>query len=300
LLQSLNLKHIYYFWVVARESSIQRASIFLNVSSSSISEQIKTLEMRLGLELFDRAQKRMSLNEVGKKVYEELNTIFPRLDELFESIVNHKQLDVRQVNIGFCPTLSKDVRVKLSFGIIEDPKYTVKIHQGENNFLVKAFNSGEIDLFYTTNSRINLHGGFEKFEMGIKKYCLICNNKVSKGLKLRDGFKVIHNQRFINYTPDNELHFNIHKLIRSQNIHPIRSAEIDDINLIKETVLGMNCFAILPENSVKNEIKSKALIKVKCNLTSLDTPIVAYYQERFNEKQFRSHLEVAKKNLKSK
>jgi LysR family transcriptional activator of nhaA len=297
LLQSLNLKHIYYFWVVARESSILKASTFLNVSSSSISEQIKTLEVRLGIVLFDRAQKKMSLSEAGKELYKELNKIFPRMDELFESIVNHKNLDVKQVNIGFCPTLSKDVRFKLSFDLIEDPQYTVKIHQGENSYLMSEFNNGEIDLFYTTNSKVNVRGDYIKMQMGTKKYSLVCNTKFFKSLKSKTGFKVIHNQRFINYTPDNELHFNIHKLIKKENIHPVRSAEIDDINLIKETILEVDCFAILPDNSIKQEIKNKSLTKIKCNLNQLDTPILAYYQSKFDEAKFLSHLEMAKKRL---
>lgn len=297
MLQSLNLKHIYYFWVVARESSIQKAGIYLNVSSSSISEQIKTLEMRVGVELFDRSQKRMFLSEAGKELYNELDVIFPKLDELFESLVNHKHLDVKQVNIGFCPTLSKDVRFKLCFDIIEDPHYTVQIHQGENSYLVRAFNNGEIDLFYTTNKKINLNGNYKKVKIGVKKYCLVCNSKKAKNLDIQGGIKVIHNHRFISYTSDNELHFNILKFIKEKNIHPIRAAEIDDINLIKETILQMDCFAILPENSIKKEIKDKSLVKINCNLTKLNSDIIAYYQAQFDESRFRAHLKSAAKNL---
>jgi DNA-binding transcriptional LysR family regulator len=283
--------------VVARESSIQKAGIYLNVSSSSISEQIKTLEMRLGVELFDRSQKRMFLSEPGKELYNELDVIFPKLDELFESLVNHKHLDVKQVNIGFCPTLSKDVRFKLCFDIIEDPHYTVQIHQGENSYLVRAFNNGEIDLFYTTNKKINLNGNYKKLKIGVKKYCLVCNSKKAKNLNVQHGINVIHNHRFISYTSDNELHFNILKLIKEKNIHPIRAAEIDDINLIKETILQMDCFAILPENSIKKEIKDKSLVKINCNLTKLNSDIIAYYQARFDESRFRAHLKSAAKNL---
>lgn len=297
MLQSLNLKHIYYFWIVAREASIQKASVILNVSSSSISEQIKTLEIRLGVNLFDRSQKKMHLSETGKKIFNELNSIFPRMDELFESLVNHKHIGVKQINMGFCPTLSKEVRFKLSFDIIEDPHYTVKIHQGENSYLSRAFNLGEIDLFFTTNKRITLNGNYKKCKLGEKRYCLVCNSIVAKNVSLRKGLKVIHNQRFINYTPDNELHFNIHKLIKSQNLHPIRSAEIDDINLIKQTILEMDCFAILPESSIKAELKSKILKKISCRLESLDTPIFAFYQARFDEERFSKHLKAIEKRL---
>lgn len=290
MLQSLNLKHIYYFWVVAKESSIQKASVLLNVSPSSISEQIKILEARIGVDLFDRSQKRMSLSLAGKDVFHNLDKFFPKMDEMFESLINHKHMDVKLVNIGFCPTLSKEVRFKLSFGLIEDPYYTIKIHQGENSYLTKAFNDGDIDLLFTTNSKLEIKGNFKKQVLGTKSFSLVCNKTVAKQINKNDGLRAINNQRFITYTPDSELHFKIFKLLSSQNIHPIRSAEIDDINLIMETIQGMNGMAILPDNLIKEKLKNKELFKIKCDLKKLDTPITAFYKVRFNETRFKIHL----------
>ena len=83
---------------------------------------------------------------------------------------------------------------------------------------------------------------------------------------------------------------NIHKLLNSKNIHPIRSAEIDDLNLSLNTVLNMDCMAILPENLIKNKVESGELIRIKCDLKALDTQVTAYYKSRFAEKRFEQHL----------
>lgn len=290
MLQSLNLKHIYYFWIVAKEESIQKASIALNVSPSSISEQIKTLESRVGIKLFDRTQKRMALSAAGNDLFKNLDIFFPKIDEIFESLVNHKHLNVKFVNIGFCPTLSKETRYKLSFGIIKDTYYTVKIHQGENNYLTKAFNNDEIDLLFTTNSKLDLRGDFKKINLGAKKLNLVCNHKLSKVIKKNKGIECLNEQRFINYTTDSDLHFKINKLLNTYNIHPIRSAEIDDINLILETVINMDCMAFLPENLVKEKVKEKILVKIKTDLSCLETEINAFYKPRFSEERFENHL----------
>ena len=290
MLQSLNLKHIYYFWVVAKEESIQKASVILNVSPSSISEQIKILESRVGVDLFDRSQKRMTLGLAGKEIFTELDNFFPKLDEMFESLVNHKHVDVKLVNIGFCPSLSKEVRYKLSFNIIEDPYYTVKIHQGENSYLTKAFNDGDIDLLFTTNAKLGLKGAYKEKKLGVKKFSLVCNNKLAAKIGPVKGVEAVNEQRFINYTPDSDIHFKIQKLFNYKNIHPIRSAEIDDLNLTLQTVLSMNCFAILPDNLVNEKIKNNELTKIRCSLTTLDTPITAFYKPRLNEQRFENHL----------
>lgn len=178
MLQSLNFKHIFYFWVVAKESSITKASILTNVSQSSISEQIKILESRIGTDLFDRSQKKMSLTSSGRVLFASLDEFFPAIEELFESLKNHKTTDVKFLRIGLCPALSPEVRFKLCFPFIEDFHYTVKILQGENQFLLEAFNQDQIDMIYTTNSSITPHGKYEKYELSKKQFCIIVNNDV--------------------------------------------------------------------------------------------------------------------------
>ena len=48
----LNFQHLYYFWIVAREGGISRASEVLDLSPSTISTQIGQLEKALEVKLF--------------------------------------------------------------------------------------------------------------------------------------------------------------------------------------------------------------------------------------------------------
>jgi LysR family transcriptional activator of nhaA len=294
LLKSLNFKHIFYFWVVAKEQSIQKASILLNVSPSSISEQIRVLEARVGNNLFDRNQKKMILSSAGKVVFETLDSFFPAIEELFESLANHKHTDVKFLRIGLCPTLSQEIRFKLCYNLIEDPYYTVRIHQGENNYLLKAFNHDEIDLLFSTNNNLVPKGNFKKYSIGTKKFNLVCNKSMYSKLEIKKGFNCLSGQKFINYTSDSELHFQIYDLFHEHEAHPIRVAEIDDINLIKKTIFKLDCFAILPTNSTRDEIETKKLCRIPVNLKKLETQVLAFYKPKFDQERFRTHLKYLK------
>ena len=291
MLNSLNLKHIFYFWVVAKEASISKASAKLNVSNSSISEQIKILEDRVGVNLFDRSQKRMRLTTSGKTVYETLDEFFPTLEEIFESLVNHKALDVKLIRIGLCPTLSAEIKFKLTFPFIEDSKYTVKALQGENKFLCEAYNQDELDIFFTTNTQISLHGRYEKQEVVHKNFSIVVNREVYESLPQKNKIKALNDIRFINYTTDSDLHFRIHQFLNDNKISPIRIAELDDINLTKKIIRNTNCFGILPTNSVTDEVNSKLLFKVGRPIKSLETKIFAYYKPSIKNERFLSNLE---------
>ena len=53
----VNYNHLYYFWTVAREGGVVRASEELMVSQPTISNQLRELESAMGQKLFERRQR---------------------------------------------------------------------------------------------------------------------------------------------------------------------------------------------------------------------------------------------------
>jgi LysR family transcriptional activator of nhaA len=72
----LNYHHLLYFWVVAREGSIVRASQELGLAHPTISGQIRRLEEVLGERLFARAGRHLVLTEAGRVAYRYASEIF--------------------------------------------------------------------------------------------------------------------------------------------------------------------------------------------------------------------------------
>jgi LysR family transcriptional activator of nhaA len=46
-----NYRHLYYFWVVAREGGIARAAVRLGMAVQTVSAQVRELERALGQQL---------------------------------------------------------------------------------------------------------------------------------------------------------------------------------------------------------------------------------------------------------
>src|SRR5437016_664782 len=57
----LNYHHLLYFWTVAREGTVARASKHLGLAQPTISGQLKTLEDTLGEKLFARSGRHLVL-----------------------------------------------------------------------------------------------------------------------------------------------------------------------------------------------------------------------------------------------
>lgn len=82
----LNYHHLYYFWVVAREGGISRASPVLYLAPPTLSAQVKRLEDSLGEKLFERVGRRLELTEMGKVVYRFAGEIFSLGHEMVETV----------------------------------------------------------------------------------------------------------------------------------------------------------------------------------------------------------------------
>ena len=58
-MRHLNYSHLQYFWTVAREGSIARASTVLHLTPQTISGQLKLLDEAVGQPLFNRVGRRL-------------------------------------------------------------------------------------------------------------------------------------------------------------------------------------------------------------------------------------------------
>ena len=109
----LNYHHLHYFWVVAREGSIARASTQLNLAQPTISGQIHALEEALGEQLFTRAGRRLVLTEVGRVVYRYAEEIFTLGRELMDTLKGRATGRPLRLVVGVADVLPKLIAYRL-------------------------------------------------------------------------------------------------------------------------------------------------------------------------------------------
>lgn len=103
----LNYHHLLYFWVVAREGSIARASAELRLAKPTISGQIHQLEHVLGEKLFTRRGRLLALTEIGRVAYEYAEEIFSLGGELLDAVKGRVGGKPLRLNVGVADVLPK-------------------------------------------------------------------------------------------------------------------------------------------------------------------------------------------------
>jgi len=82
----LNYHHLLYFWTVAREGTIAKASANLHIGQPAISTQLKQLETSLGQKLFQKSGRRLELTETGRMVFRYADEIFSLGREMLDTV----------------------------------------------------------------------------------------------------------------------------------------------------------------------------------------------------------------------
>jgi len=119
----LNYNHLLYFWTVAREGSIARASEVLHLTPQTISGQLKLLEESVGEALFQRVGRGLVLTDAGQLVNEYADEIFSLGAELTQRIRGKQPGSPVSLNVGVVSSIAKLIAYRILEPAlqIEDP-----------------------------------------------------------------------------------------------------------------------------------------------------------------------------------
>jgi LysR family transcriptional activator of nhaA len=109
----LNYHHLLYFWVVAREGSVTRASGQLGLAQPTVSGQLKALEDALGEKLFARVGRRLVLTDVGRVVYRYAEEIFSLGRELQDTLKDRPTGRPLRLQVGVADEVTKIIAYRL-------------------------------------------------------------------------------------------------------------------------------------------------------------------------------------------
>src|SRR3954462_8130885 len=98
----MELRHLRYVVAVAEELHFRRAAERLHIAQPAVSEQVRKLEIELGVQLFDRTQRNGALTDAGAALLTQAYRVLRQVEAAREAASSAN--DRPRLRIGYVPT----------------------------------------------------------------------------------------------------------------------------------------------------------------------------------------------------
>lgn len=152
---TLNYRHLYYFWVVAKEGGFARAAERLDMAIQTISAQVKALEQELGHQLLKPAGRGVTVTDAGQAVLARAEEIFQLGQLIPEEAAAAASGQTARLAVGLSDGLSKLAAHVLLKPILDTPSLRLVCHEGEVDELLADLALHRLDLVLACRAPAN-------------------------------------------------------------------------------------------------------------------------------------------------
>jgi len=258
----LNYKHLHYFWVVAKEGSIARASEKLHLTPQTISGQLTLLENYLGVVLFEKSGRNLAITESGRLVLSYADEIFSLGGELEEFVHQLPTRLPQTLRIGIVDVVPKSITHRILEPALKMPEPVRMIcRESSLDNLLAELAVHRLDIVLADRpipSNVSARGYSHK--LGQCGVSFFAKKKLIKNL---DGKfpQCLDRAPLLLPSSDNQLRSGLDRWLDKLRLHPRVVAEFDDSALMK--AFGQEGAGIfIAPSAIEEEVESQ--YRVSC------------------------------------
>lgn len=142
----IELRHLYYFKVLAEELHFRKAAERLYISQPGLSRQIKQMEDIYQATLFDRGKRYVRLTGAGVYLKKEVDILFNQMDKMTRELRVMGADDITELRLGFIGSAVQAVLAKALVRLKHDfPAVEVDLQELSNEMQVAKVLKEELD-----------------------------------------------------------------------------------------------------------------------------------------------------------
>jgi len=143
----LKLKDLRYLVAVADARHFGRAAERSFVSQPTLSAQLKKLEEYLGVQLIERAPKRVQLTVAGEEIVERARRILEASEEIVELARGHRDPLAGRLRVALLPTIGPYLLPNVAARLRRQlPRLELMLYEYQTDLMLEKLHSGEIDV----------------------------------------------------------------------------------------------------------------------------------------------------------
>ena len=290
--QSLSFYKVFY--EVAKAGNISRAAKVLFISQPAISKSIVKLEEQLGVRLFVRNSRGVSLTAEGELLFEHVKEAFETIGRGEDEIRMFREFNMGHLRIGSSTTLCKFLLIPyLREYLKEYPHMKISIHNQDSMRTMKELEDHKLDVGAVVLPSIK--NGIRFLRIMDVEDVFVCTPEYLKNLKLREGedCSVLEKANLMLLDRENITRKHMDEYFREQGIVPRSMLEISTMDLLIDFAkIGLGVSAVIKE-FVLSELKEGTLIQVPLKMPVKKRYAGFAYLESNKNEALRTFLDSA-------
>ena len=269
---------------VAHYRNLSKAARLNGVSQSAASQSLQEVERELGVALFDRSTRPLTVTPAGKLYLDYCRDVLRRQDELQTS------LELLKNQANGVARLAAIYSVGLS-----------EMSQIESRFAAR-YPEGALQVSYLRPERVWQAVEEDQADLGLMSYAESSREVVA--LPWRDEEMVVvvapqhplavqretaptelEGESFVGFDDDLPIQQQIDRYLRDHRVAVEMALRFDNIQMIKEAVAHQAGISIMPERVIRADIEQRRLVAVRLRPATLFRPVRIVHRRRkvFNE-----------------
>jgi DNA-binding transcriptional LysR family regulator len=143
----MELRHFRYFVAVAEELHFRPAAERLHVAQPAVSEQVRKLEEELGVRLFNRTQRSVSLTDAGTALLDEARRVLHQAEVARMAARNARDSATTRLRLGHVPdSLPTSVARAMQIFGMTAPRVQISLETGPAGRLIGEVRAERLDV----------------------------------------------------------------------------------------------------------------------------------------------------------
>jgi DNA-binding transcriptional LysR family regulator len=286
----LTLRQMQIFLNVVSSGHLTNVAKDMKLSQSAISMSIKELENILGRPVFDRINKKLVLNEVGRAFYKEIDPIFKKLSDIEYEFKNSENKGM--IRVGASTTIVDYLMPSIICSYMSAyPDVKITLKEGNTKEIADMIEEGVIDVgfvegFVSGSNIIKEKIGIDELlvvtaDKSLAKSCYIDELAKKRWILREEGSGT--REVFLNYIKEKVDNFNIF-------------FELCHTESLKSILMNRECLTCISKISVESEINAGKLYKVDVKKFECKRDfLMIYHKDKYHSTLFEKFIFFSKK-----
>ncbi len=290
---SISIRQIEIFLKVVELQNLTKVAADLDLSQSAVSMSIKELETTLGKQLFDRINKKLILNEVGRSFYDAVMPIYKKLKDIESEFKNSE--DKGSVRVGASTTIIDYLMPSIVCDYMSRyPNVKIDLKEGNTKEIVELVKNGKIDMGFIEGNTDD--SDIIKEAIGKDELVVITANEELKDKKVT--LQDIADYRWVLREKGSGTREVFLNYIKPKNIKLNIFLELGHTESIKSLLLSKKPISCLSILAVNNELENGSLYKLDIKDFECTRNFYAiYHKDKYKSELFKKLYDFSKEMI---